>query len=165
MGIYFGGQEYSKVYARGREFIMVDVGGNEYFDSTPAPTGPTHTFSFNIQNNGYNGPLGRGRIADGSSFSFNTPGGKSVTVQHCRAVGSGINFTLSGAATDLADFPTRIVVTKTSGGEVERTFEPRANLAPRTISAGVRLDYDPTSGANTDVFQNNQDVTVQLYYT
>ena len=145
------------------------VGGIAYganvvarFDSAPPVASPTHTATIGVGTGGYNGVLGVGSI---DSPTYDTPGGKSVTIVHCRAVGAGINFALSGAAAGaLADFPTRIVVTKTTGGRVERTFVPRTGTTPRSIPGAIRLDYDPTSGAVGDVFVNDQTIEVQLFY-
>ena len=132
----------------------------------PTPARPTHTFSIVASAGGsvgYNGIGGGGSIASGSSAAYTTPGGKNVTVIHCRSVRSELNFALRGAAMDAADFPTRIVATKTTGGEVERTFTPQAGSL-RPVTSGFRQDYDPTSGAVGDVFVANQTIRVELFY-
>ena len=135
-----------------------------YNASSSVPsTGPTYTFSIVAASGGYNRPGGAGSLASGSTGMYTTPGGKNVTIQHCRAVGAGINFAISGAAQIATDLPSRIVATKQTGGVVERTFTPRAGSL-RTISAGIRQDYDPTSGAVGDVFVNGQTIQVELYY-
>ena len=136
--------------------------------AVPAPAAPTHTFTFNVGNGGYNGPLSRGSIAAGSTFSYDTPGGVSVTVIHCRNVRGELNFALSGATTGAGrtatEFPIRIVATKQTGGEVTITLTPQAGSL-RDISGGVRQDYEPESGAVGDVWVNGQTVQVQLYYS
>ena len=128
----------------------------------PAPSGPYHSFVMNVGNRGYNAVLGRGSITSGSA-GYSTPAGTAVTVIHCRAVGSNINFSL-GAGTSYAasEFPSRIVATKTTGGEVELEFTPTGN--PFAISGGTRLNYAPTSGSVGDVFVNGQTVKIDLYY-
>ena len=134
-----------------------------FLDATPpAPSGPYHSFIMNVGNGGLNTVLGRGSITGGSG-SYSTPGGTAVSVVHCRAVGSNINFSLGpGTSLGSAEFPSRIVVTKTTGGEVERTFNPTGN--PFAISGATRQNYAPTSGAVGDVFVNGQTVRVDLYY-
>ena len=133
----------------------------------PPPPTPTHTLEFTLGNGGYNGPLGRGGIVTGSTFSYDTPDGLSVTIIHFRAVRSEVNFALSGATSgagrSAAEFPTRLVVTKTTGGTVTRTFTPQAGSL-RDISGGVRQDYDPVSGATGDVFVNGQTVRAEIWY-
>ena len=132
----------------------------------PAPTGPTHSFSLQVggrgNSRGYNGIAGSGSIVAGSTASYRTPGGKNVTVIHCRNVGSELNFALSGAAMIASDFPRRIVVTKTSGGEVSRECTPQAGSL-RPVQSGFRQDYDP-DGRIQDVFAANQTVRADLYY-
>ena len=140
-----------------------------FFTDAPAPppsSGPYHSFVLNVGNNGYNGPLSRGSIISGSG-SWDEPGGRTVTLLHCRRVGSELNFAVSGATTGpgrkASEFPSRIVATKTTGGEVSITLTPQANSL-RDIGGGVRQDYDPVSGNVGDVFVNGQTVTVDLYY-
>lgn len=145
----------------GQKFTRGAAGGQKFGAATPA--GPTHTFSILAGSGGYNAPSGFGSIAGGTSASYRTPGGKNVTVIHCRRVGSELNFALSGAAQQAADFPVRIVATKTTGGTVERTFEPQAGSL-RPVTGGFRQDYDPTSGAVGDVFVDGQTIRVDLYY-
>ena len=111
---------------------------------------------------GYNGIGGGGQIASGSTATYSTPAGKSVTVIHCRNVSSILNFALARGNAN-ADFPTRIVLTKTTGGTVTRTATPRA-AAPRTVSGGFRKDYDVAGGRIQDVLVNNQTVRVELFY-
>ena len=136
-------------------------------EAPPTPAGPTHTFTMNVGNGGYNGPLGRGGIVSGSSFSYDTPGGLSVTIIHCRNVRGELNFALSGATSgagrSAAEFPTRIVGTR---GIATVSLVPQVNSL-RDISGGVRQDYDPASGESgtvAGVWANGQDIVVQLYY-
>ena len=164
MAIYLAGIEYDEIHVAGMEVSKLQVGGQEYHSAAPSPT---HTLEFSIGNNGYNSPLGRGSISSGFSFSYRTPGGKDVTIIHFRRVSNEVNFALSGATAnagkDPAEFPSRIVVRKLTGGEVEREFTPQAGSL-RDISGGVRQDYDSTSGSASDVFVNGQTVRAQLYY-
>lgn len=131
----------------------------------PEPTGPTHTLQLNIGNGGYNQPLGRGSVTSGSA-TYSTPGGKSVTIIHCRNVRGELNYALQGSPQPVAvDFPTRIVATKLTGGEVEITLGPQAgSLRPISDGAYMRQDYDPVRGAVGDVFVNGQTVRLDLYY-
>ena len=132
----------------------------------PAPSGPYHSFVINVGNNGYNSVLGRGSVISGSA-SYDEPGGRTVTVIHCRNVRGEVNFALSGATSGAgrtaAEFPSRIVATKTTGGEVSITLTPQSGSL-RDISGGVRQDYDPESGSVGDVWVNGQTVTIDLYY-
>ena len=112
--------------------------------------------------------LGAG-IAAGSTATYDTPGGKSVTIQHLRPVGAELNFAISPAAVEAADFPSRIVATKQTGGVVEREFGIQAGSLRDISSAGnpagtIRQDYDPASGAVGDVFVSGQTIIVKLYY-
>ena len=135
-------------------------------------TQPLHTFLMTVgqsggaagASRGYNQPAGFGAIQAGSTATYTTPlpGHKSVTVIHCRRVNGNINFALSGAANAAADFPTRIVATKTTGGQVVRSFTPTGGR--RSVSGGIRQDYAPEAGSPTDVFINNQTVKVDLFY-
>ena len=132
----------------------------------PQPAGPTHSFSMVVDNRGrgYNAVGGFGSIQAGSTATY-TGNGKSLTVIHCRNVGGALNFSVSGAATGeagRADFPARIVLTKTTGAEVERTATP-GSAAPRAVTGGVRYDYTVT-GSLGDVIVRNQTVRVDLYY-
>ena len=140
-----------------------------FFSDAPAPppsSGPYHSFVINVGNNGYNGPLSRGSVTSGTA-SYDEPGGRTVTVIHCRNVRGELNFALSGATAgagrSAAEFPSRIVATKTTGGEVSISLTPQAGSL-RDISGGVRQDYDPESGSVGDVFVNGQTVTIDLYY-
>lgn len=132
--------------------------------AAPAPPSPLHSFTMNVGNGGYNGPLGRGSV---DPASYDEPGGRTVTIIHCRNVRGELNFALSGATSGTgrtaSEFPTRIVATKTTGGRVTITLTPQAGSL-RDISGGVRQDYDPVSGNVADVWVNGQTVTVQLYY-
>ena len=167
MGIYLDGQEYDGMHVAGQEIAKAQAGGAEYHSAAATPT---HTFTITVgqsggsagASRGYNAPAGFGSIQTGSSAQYDTPGGKSVTVIHCRRVNGNLNFALSGAADVAADFPTRIVATKTTGGEVQRSFTPTGNR--RSVAGGVRQDYAPESGSPTDVFINNQTVRIDLYY-
>ena len=162
--VYFGGAEYQAVYIGGNRLSLAGTRAGALAPTVPTPT---HTVEFSIGNGGYNGPLGRGSVAAGSTFSYDTPAGLSVTIRHFRNVRGEVNFALSGATTgadaDPNEFPSRIVVTKLTGGEVERTFTPQADSL-RDIQGGVRQDYGPVSGATGDVFVNGQTVRAQLYY-
>ena len=138
-----------------------------FFEEEAAPAGPLHTFTMNVGNGGYNGVLGRGNIVSGSSFSYDTPGGVSVTIIHCRAVGAELNFALSGATSGTGrtatEFPTRIVGTR---GIATVSLVPQTNSL-RDISGAVRQDYDPAPGESSavgDVWVNGQDIVVQLFY-
>ena len=167
MGIYFGGQQYDRAHVGGMEVSKAFAGGAETF-SKPAPAAaPTHTYSIVAGGSGasigYNGVAGIGSIAAGSTAAYDTPGGKSVTVIHTRNVRSELNFALSGAANEAGDFPTRIVATKTTGGEVSRTLTPQAG-SRRPVTGGIRQDYDPQNGAITDVFVSGQTIQIQLFY-
>ena len=131
--------------------------------AAPMPTLPTHTYSIvagGAGSVGYNAIAGIGSIAAGSTATYTTPGGKSVTVIHTRNVGAEVNFGLSGAADDAADFPMRIRVTR---GTVVREFTPQAG-SRRAIQGGIRQDYDPVAGTTTDVFVSGQTLQVELFY-
>ena len=170
MGVYVAGQEYARAYVGGVEISKGFVGGREAFAKpAPTPAGPLHTFSIDVGNGGYNAVLGRGSVTDGTA-SYDEPGGRTVTVVHCRNVRGELNFALSGATSGAgrtaSEFPTRIVATKTTGGRVELTLTPQADSL-RDISGAVRQDYDPASGESNTVGQvwvNNQTVVIQLFY-
>ena len=113
--IHFGGNEYSKVYIGGQEISKAQIAGNEFF--AKAPSGPTHTFSITVggrgSTRGYNAIAGWGSLATGSTATY-TANGKSLTVIHARRLNNDFVFGLSGAAAVAADFPSRIVATKTT---------------------------------------------------
>ena len=162
MAIHFAGQTFSKIYMAGVEIAKAIIAGTEHFSKV---AGPTHTTNMSVGNNGFNGILGRGSMVDAT---YDTPGGKSVTIIHCRRVSAELNFALRAASGVLvaADFPTRIVATKQTGGVVERTLVPQSGSLRRLGSTGsdYRQDYDPESGAVADVLVNGQTVQIQLYY-
>ena len=143
-----------------------------FFTDAPAPppsSGPYHSFIINVGNGGYNAVLGRGSVSSGSA-SYDEPGGRTVTVVHCRNVRGELNFALSGATSGTgrkaSEFPSRIVATKTTGGEASITLTPQGESL-RDISGAVRQDYDPATGESNavgDVFVNGQTVTIDLYY-
>ena len=60
-------------------------------------------------------------------------------------------------------FPTRIVATKTTGGEVVKEFNVQSRSL-RPVEGGIRQDYDPASGNINEVFVTNQTIKVDLYY-
>ena len=129
----------------------------------PEPTGPTHTATIVAVSGGYNGVNGNGSI---DTATYSTPAGKSVTIIHCRNVRGELNFALQASPQPVeVDFPTRIVATKLTGGEVEITLGPQAgSLRPISDGAYMRMDYDPVRGAVGDVFVNGQTIRVDLYY-
>ena len=124
---------------------------------------PAHTLSIAAGGRGsvgYNRILGFGRITDGSTGAYRTPSGKSVTLIHARSVGDELNFALSGAGREPADFPVRIVAAR---GSARREFVPQAGSL-RPVRGGVRQDYDPVDGAVGDVFVAGYAVAIELYY-
>ena len=168
MAIYVAGAKYAKAFFAGAEISKWLVAAAEYFTKVVAAT---HTFTMRVgqsgnaagASRGYNAPANFGSIAAGSSAQYDTPGGKSVTIIHCRRVGAELNFSLNPVGNSANDFPVRIVVTKISGGEVKREFTRQAGSF-RPVSGGFRYDYDAESGSPTDVFVNNQNVKVELFY-
>lgn len=132
----------------------------------PDPAAPDHSFIMRVDSRGrgYNAVAGFGSIQAGSTANY-MANGKSLTVIHCRRVGSELNFSLRGAAAGAAgraDFPSMIVLTKITGGEVEITVTPSPD-APYAISGGVRQDYT-TDARLQDVIVRTQNVRVDLYY-
>ena len=131
----------------------------------PAPDRPTHTFSILAGGSGsvgYNAPGGFGSIATGSTATYDTPGGKSVTVVHARNVSNEVNFALQGAAQVAADFPTRIVATR---GTNSVTLTVQAgSLRPISNGRFIRQDYDPMTGTISSVFVTGQTIRFDLYY-
>ena len=85
-----------------------------------------------------------------------------MTVIHARSVRDELNFSLGSTATSVADFPTRIVATKTTGGVVSRTFTPQSG-SYQPVTGGSRQDYDAESGSAADVFVNNATIRLELY--
>ena len=152
-----------------KRLLMVGNQLDALFEINAGAYGPPHSFVIAVgqsgnsagASRGYNAPGGFGSIAAGSSAAYNTPVGKWVTVIHARRVGTNMNFSLAGAA-DAADFPTRVVATKTTGGVVERAFTPTG--ARRTVTGGTRQDYAPESGSPVDVFVNGASVRLDLHY-
>ena len=132
---------------------------------------PTHTFTFQAtggrsNTQGWSVPNGWGTAVGGSTNVYDTPGGKTVTIVHCRSVTNNneINFALTGAANEAADFPTRLVVTKTTGGTVTREFTVQPS-SRRVIGGPVRQDYESDTGNVADIFVNNQTIQVEIYYS
>ena len=135
----------------------------------PAPAAPTHSFSITVggrgTTRGYNRPGNFGAIVAGSTADYQTPGGKDVSVIHARRLGADeLVFALSGAAQDAADFPGRIVATKTTGDEAVVECVPKNPEDMRAVQGGVRRDYGVDSGLLTDVFAANQTVRIDLFY-
>ena len=149
-----------------RKLLMVGNTLDALFEINAGPYGPPHTFTITAagrgQSFGYNGIGGTGAIATGSSRSFNTPVGKWVTVIHARNFNAALYFGLATGAV-LADYPSRIVATKTTGGVVERSFTRRAG-AVTAVNGGSRITYDAESGSAADVFVNNATIRLDLYY-
>ena len=169
MAIYFAGNEYDFAYHAGEDVSKALAAGQEYYSDVMEPPTPAHSFSIRAggrgNTRGYNQPGNFGSIAAGSSASYDTPGGKSVTVIHARRLrGDELVFALSGAAQLAADFPSRIVATKTTGATATVTCVPHDPDQISAVSGGVRRDYDVESGSLTDVFASNQTVRIDLYY-
>ena len=129
-----------------------------FFEEAAPPPPSSVTVVVATANGGFNGPNGRGSVTPNP---YTLPSGTEVTQLHLRQVGAGVNFALTGTHT-IANFPTRFVATF---GNTSRTFTPRTGTSPRSISGGTRLDYDPTSGAVGDVFDNQRTVSVELFYS
>ena len=140
-----------------------------FFDepAPPPPAAPTHTARIVANSGGYNAPSNRGSI---DTATYSTPAGKSVTIVHCRYVSQNteLNYALdSNPAAVQADFPTRIVATKLTGGEVTVEMTPQAGSL-RAIRGGsgrlMRMDYDASTGTIASVFVDGQTIRVDLYY-
>ena len=139
-------------------------------DPTPEPDPdppetPTHTFDFVSGQSGSTIGLNTnfGSIRAGSTATYTTPTGRSVTVVMLRTLNGALVLTLTGTtgASDTASFPTRI--------EVERQGETAVFTTPspdniRAISAGIRRDYTRESGNLATVFSNGFPSTARLYY-
>ena len=141
------------------------LGGLVSNASIPGPV-PWHSFTITSGGSGspgYNALAPYGSIQAGSTATYDTPGEKSVTVIHARRVGTEVNFALSGAAAEAADFPERIVVTKLTNGEVVREFTVQDGSL-RPIDGGVRQNYDPVSGNASDVLVTVQTIRFDLFY-
>ena len=153
-----------------KRLLMVGNTLDALLELNAPPLGVWHSFNITAgqsgaatgASRGYNGPGRFGAIQSGFSAAYNTPVGKWVTCIHARRVGSNMNFALANAADAAADFPTRIVVTKLTGGVVERAFTPTGGRS--SVTGGRRQDYAPESGSPTDVFVNNASIRLDLYY-
>ena len=126
----------------------------------PPPPRPRHTFRVtSTTQRGYNRPGRSGSLTDGAATGvYATPDGTSVTIWHCRVVGSALNFALSGAVA-LAQFPARIVVLADT--RVVGAFSRPGSV--RSIGDATRGDYALASGNLDDVFVNGSTFVVQLW--
>ena len=166
MGIYFGGNEYAKLYAGGSEASRVLARGQTYH--APAPARPRHTLTIRAGGNsntvGFN--MGNwGSVVTGSTNTYTTPGGTSVEITHLRRIrNTSLVFAICGTGIttgSINQFPARIVAKRTGQTDLVAVRPNRV----RAISMGIRADYTVQSGSLTDVFAANQNTTVELWDT
>ena len=167
MGIYFGGQEYSKAYFGGMELSKAFLGGHELFSRAAPPpvVSVHHTITISSGGNastvGYN--AGRFGALIAGTAAYITPTRRNVTIVMCRRLSGNLVFVLSGTgltANSLSDFPSRIIASWP--GRTDVVMNRPATL--RSISAGIRGDYPVASGDINAMFIVGQSTKVDLYY-
>ena len=168
MALYFGGTQYLRAYLAGQEISKALVAGNEAFAKPSTPAAPAHEFRIRCGGNNNTVGFNRGNwgrfLSAAETETFDTPGGITVTINMARRLrNSAFIFVISGTGltTDsLAEFPARITANRTGQTELVCTRPSRLS----SISAGIRGDYDVSSGNLSNMFQLNQDVDIDLYY-
>ena len=135
----------------------------EYYEveaAPPTPAGPRHTFTIIAGGSGsvgYNRPGGFGSIVAGSSADYTLPNGRTTTIQHCRFVGSNLNFAIIPGDIPVAQFPGTIILLNTTANRMITVKRPSSvrNIQGGTITRG---DY---TVAPSDEQETRDGYTVQ----
>ena len=143
-----------------------------FFAAPPAPVGPTlvHTFNFVVGgtgSRGYNAPGSFGSVAAGSSASYDTPAGTTVTIQQLRELRGDLIFVISGSGVTTSstnEFPSRVELER-AGTTI--TFAPPSSFSLRTAGGGIReeLETTATSDQIRALMAAGTTVTARIYYS